>query len=99
MLYAEKKDNGNIILGISTVLVFIVGIFCGMLSYHCIRLLLTRRASTTGQSVQETQLSRMQREESDLYEEVNIAARYRAPNPTPNTHVELKENVAYGHVQ
>jgi hypothetical protein len=47
----------------------------------------------------------MQKEENVLYEEVDIntsAARYKArapaPRPTPNTHVELKENVAYGHV-
>ena len=81
-------------------LVFIVGVFCGLLSYHCIRWLLTRRASTIRQ-LQETQPSRMhaQKEEAELYEEVNTAARYKAPYPTPNTHVELEENVAYGNVQ
>ena len=100
MYYAEKKDNGDIIIGISTVLVFIVGVFCGLLSYHCIRWLLTRRAATRP-SVQETQLSRMhvEKEEAELYEEINTAARYKAPHPTPNTHIEFKENTAYGHVQ
>ena len=98
--YAEKNDNGNVIIGISTVVVFIVGIFCGLLSYHCIRLLLIRRAATRP-SVRETQLSKMhaQKEETELYVEVNTAARYKAPHPTPNTHVELKENIAYGNVQ
>ena len=35
---------------------------------------------------------------NELYEEVNIDARYKAPtiHPTQNTHFELKENVAYG---
>ena len=81
-------------------LIFIVGIFCGLISYHCIRFLLTRRAATRP-SVRETQLLRMhvQKEETELYEEVNIAASYKAPHPTPNTHVELKENIAYGNVQ
>ena len=85
-------------------LAFIVGILCGLLSYHCIRWLLTRRASTTGQ-LQEVQLARMPNEnvaETDAYEpyeDVNTAATasYEAPHPTPNlnTHMELIENVAY----
>ena len=51
--------------------------------------------------MRETQLSKMhaQREETELYEEVNTAACYKAPHPTPNTHVELEENIAYGNVQ
>ena len=81
-------------------LVFIVGILCGLLSYHCIRLLLTRRVATRP-SVQETQLSSMhvEKEEAELYEEINTAARYKAPHPIPNTHVELEKNIAYGNVQ
>ena len=96
----RKTIHGQVILGISTVLVFIVGIFCGMLSYHCIHLLLTRRAAIRP-SVQETQLSRMhvEKEEAELYEEINTAARYKAPHPIPNTNIEFEENIAYGHVQ
>jgi hypothetical protein len=100
IFYAEKKDNGNIIIVISTLVAFIVGIFCGLLPYHCIRSLLTRRSTT--RPLQETQLARMQKEElaeTELYEEVNTSdARYKVPHPIPNTHVELEENVAYGHV-
>ena len=35
---------------------------------------------------------------NELYEQVNIDARYKAStiHPNQNTHFELKENVAYG---
>ena len=68
-------------------LAFIVGIFCGLIpGYHCIRWLLTKRATITRQ----VQLARMPNEdmaETDVYEpyeDVNL-----------NTHMEITENVAY----
>ena len=79
---------------------FVLGIFCGLLPYHCIRSLLTRRANT--RPLQEIQLAKSQAQQNEelvaneLYEEVNTAARYKAPYLTPNTHVELEPNVAYG---
>ena len=101
-LYTEKKDYGNIIIIVSTVLAFILGAFCGLLPYHCIRSLLTRRANTRQlQEVAATKLDVQLNEEmvdNELYEEVNASAvRYKSPyTSTPMTLVELKPNVAYG---
>ena len=81
-------------------LAFVLGIFCGLLPYHCIRSLLTRRANTRQlQEVAATKLHVQLDEElvaNELYEEVNAAARYKSPYTTPTTLVELKSNVAYG---
>ena len=81
-------------------LAFILGIFCGLLPYHCIRSLLTRRANTRHlQEVQAAKLHIEQNEElvsNDLYEEISTAARYKSPYTALNTHMELKPNVAYG---
>ena len=84
-------------------LAFILGIFCGLLPYHGIRSLLSRQASTRQAPLQENQLAaRMQNDHelaaNELYEQVNIDARYKAStiHPNQNTHFELKENVAYG---
>ena len=41
----------------------------------------------------------VEKEEAELYEEINTAARYKAPHPIPNTNIEFEENIAYGHVQ
>ena len=101
----SKRDYGTIITIVSTVLAFVLGIFSGLLPYHCIRSLLTTRANAR-RPLQETQLTKLQVQQkedrpgdldaNDVYEEVNTGARYKVPHPTPNIHVNLKENVAYG---
>ena len=96
---AAKKDYGNIIIIVSTVLSFVLGIFCGLLPYHCIRSLLTRRANTRRSQEAANKLHVQQDEElvaNELYEEVNTAGRYKSPYTTPTTLLELKPNVAYG---
>ena len=80
-------------------LAFVLGIFCGLLPYHCIRSLLTKRANMRRLQEAATKLHIQQDEElvaNELYEEVNAVARYKSPYTTPTTLVELKPNVAYG---
>ena len=97
---APTEAKGCITIAtVCTIFVFILGIISGLIAYHCISVLLKKKAKrqSTSSSLQIGISNRTShyetgesKEASAVYEEVNCESE------RPNLRMELKENIAYG---
>ena len=104
----RTQENNILITTVCTILAFIVGVISGLIAYHCVSVLLKRKADHERQSAaslnieQSGNLKRIHYEKSNLNVEAEANDDYDEVVPQssipgmPDVQMSLNENVAYG---
>ena len=108
---SQKNGTGIIITTVCTLLAFVTGVICGLITYHCASVLLKKKAANhEQQSTASLNVKKSVDEKRVHYCDKKSATNIKAdpeanvvydevsqPQPgTPNVQMKLNQNVAYG---